>query len=64
MVAPSPPYSIKAETEKEISALFSGDDYKEDFKILKQQMDFLNCAVPTLYKQYADVCEEGGRTVP
>ncbi|MCV6610958.1 MAG: lysophospholipid acyltransferase family protein [Amphritea sp.] len=54
------PYSIKAETEKEISALFSGDDYKEDFKTLKQQMDFLNCAVPTLYKQYADVCEEGG----
>lgn len=54
------PYSINAETEKQIAALFSGEDYKEDFKVLKQQMDCLNCAVPTLYKQYADVCEEGG----
>lgn len=54
------PYSIKPDTEKAIAALFSGEDYKEDFKRLKQQMDCLNCAVPTLYKQYADVCEEGG----
>ena len=54
------PYSIKPEAEKAISILFTGEDYKEDFKTLKQQMDFVNCAVPTLYKQYADVCEEGG----
>ncbi|WP_428035872.1 lysophospholipid acyltransferase family protein [Amphritea sp.] len=54
------PYTIKPETSADLQKLFCGSDYKEDFKSLKQQMDFLNCAVPTLYKQYADVCEEGG----
>jgi len=54
------PYAIKPDTTADLQKLFCGSDYKEDFKILKQQMDFLNCTVPTLYKQYADVCEEGG----
>ncbi|WP_417222082.1 GNAT family N-acyltransferase [Amphritea sp.] len=54
------PYSIKPDTISDLQTLFCGNDYKEDFKILKQQMDFLNCTVPTLYKQYADVCEAGG----
>ncbi|SEQ12237.1 Putative hemolysin [Amphritea atlantica] len=54
------PYSLKPETIADLQKLFSGSNYKEDFKTLKQQMDCLNCAVPTLYKQYADVCEEGG----
>lgn len=54
------PYSICPEIKSEIQQLFSGTDYKEDFKVLKQQMDFLNVAVPTLYKQYAEVCEKGG----
>lgn len=54
------PYRLKPETTKDLQKLFNGKDYKEDFRTLKQQMDFLNCAVPTLYKQYADVCQEGG----
>ncbi|MDO6562203.1 lysophospholipid acyltransferase family protein [Amphritea sp. 1_MG-2023] len=54
------PYTIKPEVSAHLQTLFSGNDYKEDFKTLKQQMDFLNCAVPTLYKQYADVCESDG----
>ena len=54
------PYSIRPETKAELHKLFPGENYKEDFKALKQHMGFLNCAVPTLYKQYADVCEEGG----
>lgn len=54
------PYRIKPETDQELQQLFNGNDYKEDFKCLKQQMDFLNVTVPTLYKQYADVCDEGG----
>ncbi|WP_372600355.1 lysophospholipid acyltransferase family protein [Amphritea sp.] len=54
------PYALKPEALVHLQQLFCGTDYKEDFKTLKQQMDFLNCAVPTLYKQYADVCEEGG----
>ena len=54
------PYRIKQEVVSELQKLFSGANYKEDFRTLKQQMDFLNCTVPTLYKQYADVCQEGG----
>jgi len=36
------------------------DNYKEDFKTLKKALGFLNLSVPTMYKQYADLCEEGG----
>lgn len=37
-----------------------GNDYKEDFKCLKQQLDFVNVAVPALYKQYADIWDKEG----
>jgi len=36
------------------------NDYKEDFKTLKKALNFLELTVPTMYKQYADLCEEGG----
>ncbi len=36
------------------------DNYKEDFKTLKKALGFLELSVPTLYKQYADLCEEDG----
>ncbi len=53
-------YHPDAATEEQMQSLFSGDNYKDDFKELKHQMDFWNLTVPTLYKQYADVCHEGG----
>ncbi len=34
--------------------------YKENFKTLKKALASINTNVPTLYKQYADLCEEGG----
>jgi len=37
-----------------------GNDYKEDFRTLKKSLAFLELSVPTLYKQYAELCEEGG----
>ena len=54
------PYQPDAATETQRQALFSGDNYKEDFRELKHQMDFWNLTVPTLYKQYAEVCHPGG----
>lgn len=36
------------------------NDYKHDFKILKKSLSFLELSIPTMYKQYADLCEEGG----
>jgi putative hemolysin len=56
------PYKIDLEEPsmqlflKELSLL----DYKEDFKSLKKALAFLGLSVPTLYKQYADLCEEDG----
>lgn len=35
-------------------------DYREELATLKGQLDNLGCAIPTLYKQYADLCEPGG----
>ncbi|MEA2072168.1 MAG: GNAT family N-acyltransferase, partial [Campylobacterota bacterium] len=37
-----------------------GNDYRSDFKTLKKALSFLELSVPTLYKQYAELCEEGG----
>ncbi len=39
---------------------FLFDDYKEDFKTLKNKLRNMDLTVPTLYKQYGDLCEEGG----
>ena len=36
------------------------NDYKADFKILKKALGFLELSIPTMYKQYADLCEEDG----
>ncbi|QSZ42732.1 GNAT family N-acetyltransferase [Sulfurimonas aquatica] len=36
------------------------NDYKKDFKTLKKALSFLELSVPTMYKQYADLCNEDG----
>ncbi|UCA12846.1 lysophospholipid acyltransferase family protein [Aeromonas enteropelogenes] len=40
--------------------LFAGTDYGADLKELKARLDNLGCAIPTLYKQYSELCEPGG----
>ena len=44
----------------DIKEIFNLDDRKKDFKLLKSTLSNMNCAVPTLYKQYADIADEGG----
>lgn len=39
---------------------FSGDNYKEDFVKLKHLLANMGAAIPTLYKQYTELCEPGG----
>jgi putative hemolysin len=39
---------------------FHGEDYTEEFKILKSLLANMNTTIPTLLKQYADICEPGG----
>ncbi|MDW8307065.1 MAG: lysophospholipid acyltransferase family protein [Leptospiraceae bacterium] len=44
----------------ELRQLFRSQDYKEDFKTLKANLKHYGYSVPTLYKQYSELCEEGG----
>lgn len=54
------PYNLDPETLTHMDRMFAGDNYKTDFRILKEQLEFLGVSVPTLYKQYSELCEEGG----
>ena len=40
--------------------IFIGKNKKENFLILKKNLNFYGASVPTLYKQYADLCDDGG----
>jgi putative hemolysin len=39
---------------------FTGKDYSQDVCILKSMLSNMNCSIPTLYKQYSELCEQGG----
>jgi hypothetical protein len=54
------PYHLSEQAVNELSSLFDGNDYKADFLVLKAKLTELGYSVPTLYKQYADICEPGG----
>ena len=44
----------------DIAGQFVGQDYQQDLSILKSMLDNLGCGIPTLYKQYSELCEPGG----
>ena len=44
----------------EIKELFNLEDKKKDFKLLKSTLANIGCSVPTLYKQYSEITEDGG----
>jgi len=54
------PFRISEAEREALSALFTGNDFDNDFKILRSYLKALNVSVPTLYKQYSDLCEQGG----
>ena len=54
------PYRISESSQRECERIFTGDSYKEDLQRLKHQLALFNLTIPTLYKQYTDLCEEGG----
>jgi hypothetical protein len=50
-------------SEKSIESFekeFIGTNAKEDYRILKELLKPLGFTVPTLYKQYTELCEDGG----
>ena len=54
------PYVLDQDALETMDRIFCGDHYKADFRVLKEQLEFLGVSVPTLYKQYSELCEEGG----
>ena len=53
-------YCLSEELENELIYYFSGDNYAKDFMRLKTMMNNMGVSVPTLYKQYTELCYEGG----
>jgi putative hemolysin len=54
------PYHIPAWIEEHCKSVFVGCDYRSDMRKLKDELGFMGYTVPTLFKQYGELCEEGG----
>jgi len=59
LVKPMQPYQY-SNSVVDIQELFSLDNAKKDFKNLKLALCNMQVTVPTLYKQYSELCEENG----
>lgn len=53
-------YRIKPVQKAKLEKLFNHLDEKESFTVLKAELAKLGCSVPTLFKQYSDLCIDGG----
>jgi hypothetical protein len=51
---------IPAQEEEMLRQSFPGEDYAKEFKHLKSVLKVKGFTVPTLYKQYSELCEPGG----
>ena len=60
LAAPRRPFVIPRAEDAAFAALFRGDDYAADLRLLKQQLAAMGVSIPVLYKQYAELCERGG----
>jgi putative hemolysin len=54
------PYSMSQWVKEHCEKVFTGDNYKADMRTLKDELGFMGYTVPTLFKQYSEICEEGG----
>lgn len=54
------PVAISARHQAALLEKFPGANYREEFTQLKSELANMNQSVPTLYKQYSELCESGG----
>lgn len=54
------PFGLSKTQATQLDSVYSSQDYQSNFKQLKHMLASLGVAVPTLYKQYAELCKEGG----
>ncbi len=60
MLDPKRPFVMNRREREEVRALFCLDDPRKDLATLRKQLHCYGVTIPTLYKQYAELCEEGG----
>lgn len=51
---------FQLEDNDNLFSAFKGEDYAEDFTTLKHLMANMGVSIPTLYKQYSELCEDDG----
>lgn len=54
------PYQIPNDILSTLKTEFSGESYKDDFVKLKSMLANMGTNIPTLYKQYSELCDDGG----
>jgi len=54
------PYITSKWVQEHCEKVFTGEDYRSDMRTLKEELGFMGYTVPTLFKQYGELCEEGG----
>jgi putative hemolysin len=54
------PYRLTDDQKFQVKLTITGHDFDADFKALRMQLTHMNVTVPTLYKQYSELCEAGG----
>ena len=54
------PYQPTEDEQRNVNTVLKGQDYKTDFIALRQQLSNMNVTIPTLYKQYSEVCDAKG----
>ena len=59
MMSAKTPYFMTYDEKTEFEELFKFRDYKEGFAVLKKYLKELGTSVPTLFKQYGELYEEG-----
>ncbi|HOT96063.1 MAG TPA: GNAT family N-acyltransferase [bacterium] len=54
------PFRISLHNQAELALLFPHIEYREELRKLKEALKMLGFSIPVLYKQYSELCEEGG----
>ncbi len=54
------PFRISQNNQAELAVLFPRIEYRQELRKLKEALKMLGFSIPVLYKQYSELCEEGG----
>ena len=60
LAEPKVPFYISPLRRQKLLQRFPGRDHPAEFAQLKSELAHMNLSVPTLYKQYTEICENGG----